>query len=219
MQRDNIKSGIQSGIQSDTKIEEEINNIIEATSQYINNPDMNLEQDQVQDTQDTQDTQDKQDTQDTQVPIMNEASIEVFNTALHQYLRINEEIKTLMQAIKTRNEIKKNLSDTLSNYLKTNQIKNVNLDGSYKGKRLENIINHTTTGFNRANVTEAIYNELQEDQEIFAKIMEALSKTTVMKEVCKLKIIEDKKPRRITGIRKTKEHNAFGETSELLSNE
>ena len=207
MQRGDIQSDIQSDINSDTKIEEEINNIIEATSQYIDNPDMNSEQEQ------------EQDTQDTQVPTMDEASIEVFNTALHQYLRINEEIKTLMQAIKTRNEIKKNLSDTLSNYLKTNQIKNVNLDGSYKGKRLENIINHTTTGFNRANVTEAIYNELQEDQEIFAKIMEALSKTTVMKEVCKLKIIEDKKPRKTNGIRKTKEHNAFGETSELLSNE
>lgn len=148
-----------------------------------------------------------------------EESIEVFNTALHQYLRIDEEIKTLMQAIRTRNEMKKNLGETLSSYLKLNQIKNVNLDGSYKGKRLETIVNYTTTGFNKATVTEAIHNELKEDQEIFEKIMQALSRTSVMKEVCKLKITEEKKTRKGTSKGRKKQDDTLDTASSLLDNE
>lgn len=150
---------------------------------------------------------------------LDEASVEVFNTALHQYLRIDEEIKSLMTAIKQRNEIKKNLAETLSNFLKTNQIKNVNLDGSYKGKRLENVVTTTASGFNRNTVTEAIYNELKEDQEVFDKIMKALSRTSVMKEVWKLKIIEEKQTKQTDAKpKKGKKKNILDEANELLNN-
>jgi len=120
------------------------------------------------------------------------ASIEVFNTALHQYLRVNEEIKSLMLAVKERNDIKRKLGDTISNYLKAKQIKKVNLDGSYKGKRLEVEVKTSNTGFNKTTVTEALLSELQEEAELFDKIMRAISKTSVLKEVWKLKVTEDK---------------------------
>ena len=126
------------------------------------------------------------------------ASIEVFNTALHQYLRINEEIKSLMAAIKERNDIKRKLGDTLSNYLKAKQIKKVNLDGSYKGKRLEVEVKTTNTGFNKTSVTEALLSELQEETELFDKIMRAISKTNVLKEVWKLKISDENKAKSTT---------------------
>ena len=120
------------------------------------------------------------------------ASIEVFNTALHQYLRVNEEIKSLMLAVKERNDIKRKLGDTISNYLKAKQIKKVNLDGSYKGKRLEVEVKTSNTGFNKTTVTEALLSELQEEADLFDKIMRAISKTSVLKEVWKLKVTEDK---------------------------
>lgn len=120
------------------------------------------------------------------------ASIEIFNTALHQYLRIDEEIKSLMTAVKERNDIKRKLGDTLSNYLKAKQIKKVNLDGSYKGKRLEVEVKTTNTGFNKTTVTEALLSELQDETELFDKIMRAISKTSVLKEVWKLKVSEEK---------------------------
>lgn len=123
------------------------------------------------------------------------ASIEVFNTALHQYLRIDEEIKSLMLAVKERNDIKRKLGDTLSNYLQAKQIKKVNLDGSYKGKRLEVEVKTTNTGFNKTAVTEALLSELQEETELFDKIMRAISKTSVLKEVWKLKVTEEKNAR------------------------
>jgi hypothetical protein len=198
---------------TDNYIENEIDNIIEATTQEIDNSEMAAYQNEVQQNEIQQNSQ----------ATMNEADIEVFNTALHQYLRVNEEIKTLMDAIKTRNEIKKNLGETLSSFLKTNQIKNVNLDGSYKGKRLETVVSTTASGFNRTTVTEAIYNELKEDQEIFDKIMQALSRTSVMKEVWKLKIVEEKQVRKGTGAgsgtgKGKKKPNILDEVSDLLNN-
>ena len=216
----------------ENQIENQIDNIINTTTYSIEHPDSqehidieeqaDIEQADIEQVDIEQADMEQVNMEQNMGMQIDEGEIEVFNNALHQYLRIDEEIKTLMQAIRTRNEMKKNLGETLSNYLKANQIKNVNLDGSYKGKRLENIVNHTTIGFNKANVTEAIYNELQENQEIFAKIMEALSKTTVIKEVCKLKITDEKKVKKSNGNnngkRKTKEHNAFGETSYLLDN-
>lgn len=132
---------------------------------------------------------------ETTTPQEDAASIEVFNKALHQYLRINEEIKSLMVAIKERNDIKRKLGDTLSNYLKAKQIKKVNLDGSYKGKRLEVEVKTTNTGFNKTAVTEALLSELQEETELFDKIMRAISKTSVLKEVWKLKVTEEKATR------------------------
>jgi hypothetical protein len=155
---------------------------------------------------------------------LDSANVEVFNTALHQYLRIDEEIKSLMTAIKTRNEMKKNLAETLSNFLKVNKIKKVDLDGSYKGKRIENVVTTTTSGFNRETVTEAIYNELKEDQEVFDKIMQALSRTSVMKEVWKLKIVEEKQARKSagtgtgTGKGRKKKNNTLDEASQLIDN-
>lgn len=132
-------------------------------------------------------------------------SIEVFNTALHQYLRVNEEIKSLMLAVKQRNDIKRKLGDTLSNYLKAKQIKKVNLDGSYKGKRLEVEVKTSNTGFNKTSVTEALLSELQDETELFDKIMRAISKTSVLKEVWKLKVIEEKAARTTTsGSKKNK---------------
>ncbi len=123
------------------------------------------------------------------------ASIEIFNTALHQYLQVDEEIKSLMLAIKERNDIKRKLGDTLSNYLKAKQIKKVNLDGSYKGKRLEVEVKTSNTGFNKTSVTEALISELHEETELFDKIMRAIAKTNVLKEVWKLKVTEEKAAR------------------------
>lgn len=194
---------------TDTHIESEIDNIISATTQelspYSESPHLEME------------------SNSNNQQSMDSANVEVFNTALHQYLRIDEEIKTLMQAIRTRNEMKKNLGETLSSFLQTNQIKKVDLDGSYKGKRLESVVKNTVSGFKRETVTEAIYNELKEDQEIFDKIMQALSRTSVMKEVWKLKIVEEKQARKPTGTstgrgRKKQQTSALDEASQLIDN-
>jgi hypothetical protein len=163
-------------------VESQIDNLINITTQNIttSNSSYNNSDDNANNSVPDNSTQ------------LDEQSIEVFNNALHQYLQIDEEVKTLLQAIKSRNEKKKKLGEMLELYLKTNNIKNVNLDGSYKGKKLENIITYTKTGFTRGIVAEAIHDELKEDAELFDKVMNAISSKTVMKEFCKLKITQEK---------------------------
>lgn len=147
------------------------------------------------------------------------ASIEIFNTALHQYLRINEEIKSLMIAIKERNNIKRKLSDTLSNYLKAQQIKKVNLDGSYKGKRLEVEVKTSNTGFNKTTVTEAILSELDAETELFDKIMRAISKTSIIKEVWKLKVIDEKTTQNNKKIKGRRLDTSMADAAALIEND
>ena len=124
--------------------------------------------------------------------------MDVFNSAMHQYLRIDEEIKSLMEAVKSRNQIKKQLAETINNFLRTNNIERVDLDGSYKGKRLETIVKEVPRGFSKEAVVSAIHEELKEDDELFDKIMQALQRVSVMKEVWKLKITEEKKTKSTT---------------------
>ena len=119
-------------------------------------------------------------------------NVDGFNTALHHYLEIEEEIKVLLNALKQRNEKKKSLGLSLSSYLQENKINNVNLNGTYKGKKLVSTVSTKTIGFNKVSVTEAIYNELKNDEDIFSKIMEAISKKSIIKEICNVKIVNDK---------------------------
>ena len=139
-------------------------------------------------------------------------NVDAFNTALHQYLEIEEEVKVLLTAIKQRNQKKKELGLSLSSYLRENKIKNVNLGGTYQGKKLVSVSSTTAVGFNKVSVTDAIYNELKDDEEIFAKIMEAISKKSIMKEIWKIKITDDK-------VSKTKKTETNLSTSEELLND
>ena len=109
---------------NDMKIENEIDNIIEATTQRLNCESINNDNDNT----DTNIAESNNLEIDSQ-------NIEVFNIALHQYLKIDEEIKVLLEAIKLRNKTKKNLAETLGTYLRANEINNVKLGGTYKGKK------------------------------------------------------------------------------------
>jgi len=120
------------------------------------------------------------------------ADVDGFNTALHQYLEIEEEVKVLLTALKQRNQKKKELGLSLSSYLQDNKINNVNLNGSYQGKKLVSTVSTKSVGFNKVSVTEAIYDELKNDEDVFAKIMEAISKKSIMKEIYNVKIVNEK---------------------------
>lgn len=141
---------------------------------------------------------------------LNNDNIEAFNLALEQYLRLDEEIKTLLQAVRLRNEKKRNLSEILSNFLRSNNIKKINLDGSYKGQSIETNITTNITGFTKHNVTEALYNKFNEDEELFAKIMDAISSTSISKEVWKFKVISENK-------KKKKNINILDEAATLIT--
>ena len=189
-------------------VESQIDNLIEASMQSLNTENTNEENTNEEENSET--TTNETSTNETPNIATN---IEGFNTALHQYLELEEEIKVLLNAIKLRNQKKKQLGLSLSTYLRENQIKNVNLGGTYKGKKLESVVTHKATGFNKVSVTDAIYNELKNDDEVFGKIMEAISKKSVMSEIWKIKISSDK-----VSI-ENKEKNNISMAEELLNNE
>ena len=186
-------------------IETEIDNIIETTTQ-----DLEIINDSTNtNTDESLITDDK--------TIIDSQNIEVFNVALHQYLKIDEEIKVLLEAIKLRNKTKKNLADTLGTYLRANEIRNVNLGGSYKGKKLETKVTYTSKGFSKENVTKVLYDELKEEAEIFDKIMESMSRTNVITEKWNLKIVNEKQ--KSTGTKTEKAKNKIDTAEELLNDE
>lgn len=200
-------------------VESQIDNLIDRSIENMNIQDRVDTSDETQDEQqeDTQETQEisssttntNTNNSDTNIA----TNIEGFNTALHQYLEIEEEVKVLLNAIKLRNQKKKQLGISLSTYLRENKIRNVNLGGTYKGKKLESVVVHKATGFNKVSVTDAIYNELKDDEEIFGKLMEAISKKSVMQEIWKIKISSEKVSK------EKKEKNNISMAEELLNEE
>ena len=215
-------------INSINHIENEINNIIKYTTKDLNisdNDDNNINNiNNIDNIDNNVNTVSKVSKVCDEIVVacqeIDACGVDVFNTALHQYLRIDEELKVLTQAIKKRNEIKKQLSETLTSFLNTNKIKNVNLDGSYKGMRLETVVTKTVSGFNRVNVTEALYNELKEEQVLFDKIMQSLSRTSIIKEVYKLKLVDNKQQARIDNKNKNKnKKNILNDAETLFIND
>lgn len=187
--------------------EEQIENIINTSTQDLIPEEMNSNNDDIPENE-----QEKQDT-----PINNFENIEVFNVALHQYLKITEEIKALLEAVRQRNKAKQEISQTLRTYLQTNKIKSVNLGGSYKGRCIENDVSYTTTGFTKRNVVETLQEELKEDEDLFAKLMQAISSKTSTKEVHKLKFI--KAPKVNVGTKIYKASSKIKEAEELLADD
>ena len=193
-------------------IESQIDNLIDRS---IENMNMNIQHGEAsqEETQVEPQETSTSDSNTNNSDINIATNIEGFNTALHQYLEIEEEVKVLLTAIKLRNQKKKQLGISLSTYLRENKIRNVNLGGTYKGKKLESVVVHKATGFNKVSVTDAIYNELKDDEEIFGKLMEAISKKSVMQEIWKIKISSEKVSK------EKKEKNNISMAEELLNEE
>ena len=207
-----------------SNIESEIDNIIAITTATINNNEnenVNSDNDNDNDNENndttTNDstTNDSTTTNDDTTLGIDSQNIEVFNIALQQYLKLDEEIKALLEAIKLRNKTKKNLADTIGTYLRANEIRKVNLGGSYKGKKLETKIAYSSKGFSKENVTKVLYDELKEEAEIFDKIMESISKTNVITEKWNIRIVNEKQIK--SKIEKSK--NKIDMAEELLNEE
>ena len=198
-------------------VESEIDSIIKATTQNIDET-TNTEGERTNPQEDQEEVNNNNNDNSTDdKSTINSQNIEVFNIALHQYLKIDEEIKALLEAIKLRNKTKKDLAETLGTYLRANEIRNVNLGGSYKGKKLETKVTYSSKGFSKENVTKVLYDELKEEAEVFDKIMESISRTNVITEKWNLKIVSDKE--KSTKSKTEKAKNKIDVAEELLNEE
>lgn len=195
-------------------VEAFVDNIIEVTTNELNNTVKNIEENTDEHSNEKSHTNIISETNDLEIDSQN---VEVFNIALHQYLKIDEEIKALLEAIKLRNKTKKNLAETLSTYLRAHEISNVKLGGSYKGKKLESKVMYSSKGFSKENVTKILCNELKEETEIFEKIMESFGRTNVITEKWNINITNEKQAIAKSKIEKAKSKIDMAE--ELLNDE
>ena len=135
-------------------------------------------------------TQDMSNNENVQTAEIDEESTQVFNLSLQQYLTIDDEKIVLQDAIRKKNQQKKNYEQTMIAYLNNNNIQNIMLDGTYKNRSLETEVKTVATGFSRSVVIEVLEECIGSDSVLFDKIMSKLSERMGSKEVTKLKMID-----------------------------
>ena len=174
----------------DENIEKQIDNIIEDS---INNAGINNSSEKIENK-----VQEISKTYE-----LNDENIQLFNKTLHQFLIIEEEIKVLKAAIKKRNDMKTNLEQILTTFLKKSTISHVKLNGTYAGKNLETVSKSTVVGVNKQVIVEILHEYFSDKPDIFEEIMKKISEKSIIKETTKVQIKSNKNYKKINSIENT----------------
>lgn len=125
----------------------------------------------------------------------NNDELQFLNSTIKQYLTISDEIKTLSSALSERRNKRDNLSKFILNFIKENNIKEINLEGDYKGKQIcETITKSTKTKKN--NIREALEELFKNDTDTINKVIECIDNKSEIKEISRLKINKCSKQKR-----------------------
>tara|TARA_B100000575_G_scaffold191683_1_gene154701 strand:+ start:2714 stop:3178 length:465 start_codon:yes stop_codon:yes gene_type:complete len=125
----------------------------------------------------------------------NSEELQFLNSTIKQYLTISDEIKTLSSALSDRRNKRDNLSKFILNFIKENNIKEINLEGDYKGKQIcETITKSTKTKKN--NIREALEELFKDDTDTINKVIECIDNKSEVKEISRLKINKCSKQKR-----------------------
>ena len=102
---------------------------------------------------------------DTPPPSTNE-DITFFKNAIQEYLKLEEEIKVLENAVKQRKEKKKNIGETILTFLVEKDISHVNLQGDFQGKQLHCQSVDVKSSLKIENVAEALKNIITNEEDL-----------------------------------------------------
>jgi hypothetical protein len=141
-------------------------------------------------------------------PELDEDSTQAFNICLQQYLAIENEKEIFAEAMKKRNQQKRNYEQAMITYLTRFNIKNIALDGTYKNKYIETDQKTSLSGFTRTAVIEVLQECIGHDSALFDKIMTKLQDKMTTKNIYKLKLIDTtkKKPNKKEKIKQNNEN-------------
>jgi hypothetical protein len=120
--------------------------------------------------------------------------IGLFNDALQSYLSLQMEITEMETEIRIRKSKMKELSATLMSYIKLHNIKDIRLDGEYRGTTLTPVYNKTVS-FDKGTIISTLQQYFADNLDEFEKIMALISENANVRETSKLAM---KKPKRIT---------------------
>ena len=120
--------------------------------------------------------------------------ISLFNDALQSYLALQRELIEIEGELRIRKAKMRELSATLISYIKTHNIKDIKLDGEYRGTTLTPVYNKTVS-FDKATIISTLQQYFADNLDEFEKIMALISENANVRETSNLAM---KKPKKIT---------------------
>ena len=135
-----------------------------------------------------------------------EEEIQFFTKSIQDYLKLEEEIKTIEAAVKNRKEKRKNLSETILTFLQENEISNVNMQGNFSGKQMRCSTIKKKTALTEKTISKSLVKYFNDPEEA-NKVLEAIFSNRSEVEVQKLKLGASNKV------------NKSAQLSELLEND
>jgi len=120
--------------------------------------------------------------------------ITLFNEALQSFLSLQKEIAEIEGEVRIRKSKLKELSATLMSYIKLHNIRDIKLEGEYRGTTLIPVYNKTVS-FDKATIISTLQEYFADNLDEFERIMAAISENANVRESSKLSM---KKPRKLT---------------------
>lgn len=117
-----------------------------------------------------------------------EVTMEYFKACLKEYLKLDEEIKTLSKALKQRRDKQATLSQSLLMFLNKNDIGKIQLEGNYTGQELLTDKVNKVKNPNATSILEIVNAKLANNQELLKEITDEIEAHKESVEVEKVKI-------------------------------
>lgn len=117
-----------------------------------------------------------------------EVTMEYFKACLKEYLKLDEEIKTLSKALKQRRDKQTTLSQSLLIFLNKNDIGKIQLEGNYTGQELLTDKVNKIKNPNATSILEIVSAKLANNQELLKEITDEITAHKESVEVEKVKI-------------------------------
>lgn len=122
-----------------------------------------------------------------------EMNIEFFKMTLKEYLKLDEETKTLSKALKQRRDKMVALNSTLLAFLNKNDINQVQLEGAYQGQELKPDKTQKVKSPAAGTILDVIRAKLADKPELLEEITREIDSLKETVEVEKVKISKAKK--------------------------
>ena len=180
--------------QEDNNDEDEDNNDEDEDNNDEEEDNNDEEDDEEEDNNDEEEDEeeDNNDEEDDEEEMSEEECIKYFKESVKEYLKLEEEIKTLDKASKVRKEKRKNIGDSILSFIQQKDISHVKLQGNYKGKQIENHQTVKKTNVSFKSVTDIIFEHFDNIDDA-KNLMDKINGQRVETNVSRLRIAKDKK--------------------------
>jgi hypothetical protein len=137
-----------------------------------------------------------------------------FKLCLKEYLKLDDEIKTLQTVLRNKRTKIEGLEETLLIFLEKNNINQVQLEGDYQGKELVSQKLTRTKNVSSNSLIDIVKSKCSTNQTLYASIMDEIENQKETNEVAKIKISSSKSGKKKKQVRDAKLERE--ETNKLL---